>query len=82
MGDIENLNIKRAHEANDCRLASVTDKLEEALEDSRDGRWTKCIMVFYSENDGVFKIKTRYAGCTALEARGLMLTEIKEDFNE
>lgn len=79
MGDTVNLNIKRSNEQGDSRLASVTDRLEEALEDSKTRDWTKCVMLFYSEKDGKYFVVSRYAGCTGLEARGMLLTEISEE---
>lgn len=79
MGDVSNLNIKRSDEAEDSNLATVADRLEEALEDSQDGRYTKCVIVLYEEKDGRFYISSRFAGCSKLEARGLLLTEIEDE---
>ena len=76
---VANLNIQRSNNAGDARLATVKDRLEEALEDSRDGRWTKCMMIFYCEENERIKLDTRFAGCTKLEARGLMLSEIQTE---
>lgn len=75
-----NLNVARAEKEGDCRLQSVEDALEDALREARDGRWTKAVMVFYrpAEN-GRFAIDSRYAGCSCLEARGLMMTEIRSE---
>lgn len=79
-----NFNIERANAAGDCRLVSVTDCLEDALEQSRDGRWTKALCVFYEPvgKDGDFKVLARCAGLTTLEVRGLMMSFMKEDFAE
>ena len=79
MGNVSNLNIERSNAAGDSKLASVSDRLEEALKDSRGGEFTKCLIVLYHEEDDRFYIDTRYAGCTKLEARGLLLTEIEKE---
>ena len=74
-----NLNVERAEKEGDCRLITVPDCLEHVLEESRDGRWTKCLVVLYRNTGRKFLIDTRVAGCSALEARGLMLSKIKEE---
>ena len=82
MTDIKNLNVARAGKAGDARLHSVSDCLEDALEASRDGRWSKCLLVFYHEEDKTFKTDMRCAGVTALEARGLMFSWMREEIME
>ena len=77
-----NLNVARADKAGDCRLNSVSEKLESILEEARDGRWSKCVVILYRDDGGTYFIDSRYAGCTNLEARGLMLSEIKSEIME
>ncbi len=80
---IRNLNVHRADRENDSRLLTVTDCLEDAAEASRDGQWTKCLLVFYREGEkNSFRIDMSCAGLTTLEARGLMLSWIKEEILE
>ena len=82
MSDFENLNTKRADAAGDSQLHTVTDCLEDALKASRGGHWKKCLLVFYHEEDGKFQTQMRCAGVTALEARGLMFSWMREEILE
>ena len=82
MTDVKNLNVARADKSGDSRLQSVSDCLEGALQESRGGRWSKCLLVFYDEDGRKFHVDMRCSGVTALEARGLMLSWIREEILE
>lgn len=81
--EIVNLAARRAKTSGDSRLMSVGDCLEEALRDSRDGRWDKCFLILHRDSSAdTFCADLRVAGCTTLEARGLLLTAVKGSFDE
>ena len=79
MEDVVNFNARRADEAGDCQLMTVQDILEETLRQSRDGRWDKCVLLMYRHDDNEFHIDSKFAGCTTLEARGILFTGIKSE---
>lgn len=80
--EVVNLNVIRANEAGDSRLMTVSDILEETLDQSRDGRWDKCVLLMYRREDDEYYIDTRMSGCTSLEARGIMFGAIKSEILE
>lgn len=78
-----NLNIERAKRGGDSRKMTVRDALEEALADVDEMGWSKCLLVLHRNvGDERFMVDLRIAGCTTLEARGLMLSWIKEEVTE
>lgn len=78
-----NLNVARALAKSDARLMSVADCLEDALAKAQDGRWAKCLLVLYRpEGESTFAIDCRIAGCTTLEARGLLMSQIRAEVLE
>lgn len=82
MSDTVDFKRARVEREEDARKLSVADVLSIAAEDAKDGRWTKCLLVLYREDDEMFTTDMRVAGCSKLEARGLMLSEIKNEFFE
>ena len=66
----------------DSRYVTVKKALEDAVPQAEENGWTKCLMVFYREDEGQFSVDMRCAGLTTLEARGLMLSWIREEFTE
>ena len=79
MTEVVNLNVKRANEAGDSRLMTVQDILEETLEQSKDGQWSKCVLLMYRLEGDTYYIDERVAGCTSLESRGIIFTNMKNE---
>ena len=80
MSDAVSLAARRVRNSGDCREWSVVECLEDTLAQAREGRWTKCVVLLYGEGEeDTFNVDTRSAGCTKLEARGLLLTEMMSD---
>lgn len=80
---VENLSVHRARKKQDATLVSVGDSLQHAAKEAAEEGWTKAITVFYMPSeDGKFMVGIRIAGCTTLEARGLMLSWLKEEILE
>ena len=76
MPDPTNLNAARAAKAGDCRLMSVSDCAEEIAREAKEYGWEKIVVALArpAGQDGEFMVDMRCAGCTTLEARGLMAT--------
>ncbi len=80
MAEIKSLRAQRARKSGDAKEITVKDCLEAALEDCEEKGWDKCLLVFSRpDGDGTFAVDRRSAGVSTLEARGLMLTEIKDE---
>lgn len=77
MDDVVNLNVVRSYEDN--RLCSVEEILEDTLKISKEEDFTKCVLLLYSEDDERYQVWTRYSGCTALEAKGILFSAIKDE---
>lgn len=75
---VVSLKVARMQKAGDATLWTVPECLEEALRESTsDHDWDKCLMIFSRQlPNGNWTTDYRIAGCTLLEARGLLLTEI------
>lgn len=72
-------NVARAEKEGDSRILSVSDCLRETLR-RHDGSWTKCVIVLYRQDPpNKFYTDIRVAGCSTLEARGLMTTMLAEE---
>lgn len=83
MADSINLSVRRAQKEGDSRLCSVEDNLTEAAKEAAEHGWTKTLTVYYRPlKDGKYMVGIRIAGCSTLEARGLMLSWIKEEILE
>ena len=83
MGRPFNLNAARALKEGDARLQSVADALEDVLSQCEEYGWTKAYIILHRpDGDGYFRTDCRIAGCTTLEARGLLFSQIKEDIIE
>ena len=77
-----NLNVQRAEKAGDCRLMTVKDCLEDTLARCEDMGWTKCVISLYRPvGEGQFYVDRQIAGCSTLEACGLMFGSLKEEFH-
>lgn len=74
-----NLNVERARKEGDATLLTVSDCLEGALADAEGYGWSKAVLMFYREKDGIFDIDMRSAGCMTLEARGILFSWIREE---
>lgn len=79
-GNIVSLNMARADKEGDCRLVTVKETLEATLLEADEYDWDKCLLVLHRKTDeDTFKTDLRVSGCTRLEARGLMLTQIRDE---
>ncbi len=75
MSDPVNLNVQRAVRSGDSRLMSVRDCLEDMLRECDEYGWTRIVVALSRPGDDEeFLVDMRCAGCSTLEARGLMAT--------
>ena len=78
--DAVDLGKERMRRSGDCRMWSVEEMLQDTMREAADGRWDKALVVLHRpDGNGGFRVDYRIAGCTTIEARGLMLTNIKEE---
>ena len=77
-----NLNNIRARASQDARARTVADMLEVTLADCEKEGWSKGVILLFREHGEVFSVDLRAAGCTKIEARGMVLTYIIDEANE
>lgn len=76
-----NLNDERASRQVDSREWTLTDCLQSLLRENKTAKWDKALIVLSHTHTGMLELDSRIVGCTTLEARGLLMTEIKHDIN-
>ncbi len=76
MSDPINLNVERAQRTGDFREMTVRDLLEDMIREAEEYGWDRIVVAVSRPEmaDGNFMVDMRCAGCTTLEARGLMAT--------
>ena len=64
--------------AGDSRLQGTRDVLEQSLTECEG--YSKCVVVMYKdEPDETFSLRHMWAGCTKLEARGMLATVLIDE---
>lgn len=82
---MDQLALKRAAVARDCRLVSALDVLEELVQDIKAGKHNpnKLLVIFTEDlEDGGDKVHERFAGVTKDQILGLMLYEQHQILHE
>lgn len=78
--DVTDFAAERAQRTGDCRAWSVREMLEHTADQVDERGWTKALVVLYRPSgEDQFFVDSRVAGCSTLEARGLMLTNIRDE---